>query len=102
MVHDFEGFLTDVIQRCLNDLLGRNAAEVFSSHIDPKLASEDPQGFVSKIRSVTGPIVSEVIVRKIENSLSQRLGKSLVARSVDFPEFVQSSRTAFAEQYVRI
>lgn len=95
---DFGSLFTNTVLDCLSELLGPTAAQAFNFYIDPKLASENPSAYVSKLQSFIGQAASEIILRNIANSLSDQLGLERTPHPVGFHDFIQESKTAFKEQ----
>ena len=74
VMDDFEKLLSNVILVCLRDLLGTTAANAMNFYLDPSVAAKDPDGYASRLISITGPNSSNVILKRIQDSLCEKVG----------------------------
>ena len=69
-----EETLNEVVTRCLSNLVGSDAATTINSCLNPSLATRDPAAYESRLRSLVGEKPSNVILRRIENLLCEKVG----------------------------
>ncbi len=69
-----ENLIVEIIHKCLTDLLGPIAAEAMNFYLDPSIAVKNPDAYASRLEAVCGPKPSAVILRRIEETLSERAG----------------------------
>ena len=90
-----EDLLDEVVTRCFSHLFGSGAAKAINSYLNPTLAAKDPVEYASKLRRLSGEMASNVILRRIEDLLCERIG--LEKREwKSFGECVEAVRAKFS------
>ena len=69
-----ESLLNDVVTRCLTNLFGSDAAMAMNYRLNPNLAAYDPDAYESRLNSLIGEKPADIILRRIEHSLCERVG----------------------------
>jgi|GEM_PF-6008470 len=66
--------LDEVVTRCLSGIFGPRAAKAINTYLNPTIAANDPVEYVSRLRRLMGEVASNVILRRIEDSLCEKVG----------------------------
>jgi len=71
---ELEKLLNDVVTRCFSTIFGPRAAKAINSYLNPSLATKDSDEYSSRLRRLAGENSSNVILRKIEDTLCEEIG----------------------------
>jgi len=69
-----EDLLDEVVTRCFSSLFGSGGAKAMNSYLNPRLAAKDPAEYASKLRRLTGEKPSNIMLRRIEDLLCEKVG----------------------------
>jgi len=69
-----EDLLDEVVTRCFSSLFGSGGAKAMNSYLNPRLAAKDPAEYASKLRRLTGENPSNIMLRRIEDLLCEKVG----------------------------
>ncbi len=69
---EFNTLVVEVIQATVKNLLGAQLGAALNSFLDPSIAVKEPNGYSSRLGSVSG--ASGTLIRKIELELCERVG----------------------------